>query len=65
MNRRNYEKEKIIWKTKYKDQIWKIYDDSEELILENSWHDKCWYRDNNTDSEYYKMMELEQETDFS
>lgn len=56
---------KRYYRTQYKDQIWKIYDDdSGELIWENSWRDECWYDDNNPDSEYHKMMELEQETDF-
>ena len=58
-------KKKLYDKQQYKDQIWKIYDDdSEELIWENSWRDICWYDDNNPDSEYNKMLELEQETDF-
>ena len=58
-------KKKLYEKTQYKDQIWKIYDDDyEELIWENFWRDECWYGDNNTDSEYHKMMELERETDF-
>ena len=58
-------KKKLYDKQQYKDQIWKIYDDdSEELIWENSWRDECWDGDNNPDSEYDKMMELERETDF-
>ena len=58
-------KKKLYDRTQYRDQIWKIYDDdSEELIWENSWRDECWYGDNNPDSEYHKMMELEMETDF-
>ena len=57
-------KKKLYERNQYKDQIWKIYDDSEELILENSWRDECKYRDNNIDSVYHKMMELEQETEF-
>lgn len=58
-------KKKLYDNQQYRDQIWKICDDdSEELIWENSWRDECWYDDNNSDSEYHKMMELEQETDF-
>ena len=34
-------KKKLYERNQYKDQIWKIYNDSEELILENSWRDKC------------------------
>lgn len=50
---------------KFKDQIWKIYDDdSEELIWENSLRDDFLGDDNAPDSEYNKMLELEQETDF-
>lgn len=50
---------------KYKDQIWKIYDDdSGELIWENELRDEMWKSDNDPDSEYNKMMELERETDF-
>ncbi len=50
---------------KYKDQIWKIHDDdSEELIWENELRDEFWKSDEDLDSEYHKMMELEKETDF-
>jgi hypothetical protein len=56
---------KPIQPIQYKDQIWKIYDDdSEELIWENSWRTEYWYDENNPDSEYNKMMELEHKTDF-
>ena len=49
----------------FKDQIWKIYDDdSEEMIWENSLHIDMFGNDDEPDSEYNKMMELNREEDF-
>ena len=48
----------------FKDQIWKIYDDdSEEMIWENSLHSDMFGNDDEPDSEYNKMMELNREED--
>ena len=49
----------------FKDQIWKIYDDdSEEMIWENSLHKDMFENDDEPDSEYNKMMELNRKEDF-
>ena len=52
-----------------KDKIYQIYEEGEHsgdeiLIWENDWRNDYWKNDNDPDSEYNKMMELERETDF-
>ena len=62
-------KKQLYDKIQYKDRIYQIYEEGEHdgdeiLIWENDWRDDYWKNDNDPDSEYNKMMELEKTTNF-